>query len=102
MTHASPWLRRIEIALWILGVALLGAYAGSTVARWNYQAQQERALFKRGPATVAGAESGVRQLGASAAAANSATTSRPESVDRASLARRNATPAVERASASNR
>ena len=47
---ASDWFRRVEIALWVLGMCLLGAASGATVVRWNYQRQQERALFSRGPA----------------------------------------------------
>src|SRR5512141_1042428 len=47
---ASKWFRRAEIALWVLGMCLLGAASGATVVRWDYQRQQERALFSRGPA----------------------------------------------------
>jgi sortase A len=43
-------LRRIEIAFWILGLSLLGFACATTFDRWNYQAQQERALEERGPA----------------------------------------------------
>lgn len=50
MKSASKWFRRVEIALWVLGMCLLGAASGATVVRWNYQRQQERALFSRGPA----------------------------------------------------
>jgi sortase A len=42
-------LRWLEIALCILGVSLLGVALEDTWSRWNYQAQQERAL-ERGPA----------------------------------------------------
>lgn len=44
-TRASSSLRRIELALWALGLALLGAALTHTWARWRYQAQQERILF---------------------------------------------------------
>jgi sortase A len=52
MRKARGWQRRLELVLWIIGISLLGAASGATVARWNYQAQQERALFEveRGPA----------------------------------------------------
>ncbi|MEO8380326.1 MAG: sortase [Acidobacteriota bacterium] len=49
MKKASPWLRRIELALCFVGVVLLAGASGETFTRWNYQAQQERAL-ERGPA----------------------------------------------------
>ncbi len=52
MKSSSKILRRVEIALWVLGVSLLGVVFGDTLARWNYQAQQERAL-ERGPAVFA-------------------------------------------------
>ena len=52
MTHASRSLRRVEIILWVLGLSLLGVAFAATLARWNYQAQQERALFERGPAAL--------------------------------------------------
>jgi sortase A len=54
MKHASRWLRGIELALWVVGLSLLGIALESTLARWTYQAQQERALFERGPAVSAG------------------------------------------------
>jgi sortase A len=49
MTYARSF-RRIEIALWFTGIALLGLALWSTVNRWSYQEQQERALFQGGPA----------------------------------------------------
>lgn len=46
MTQAAArLLRRAEIALWVIGIALLGVALAATLSRWNYQAQQERALF---------------------------------------------------------
>lgn len=45
MKVASRSLHRIEIALWYLGIALVGVALGATFDRWNYQARQERALF---------------------------------------------------------
>ena len=44
MTVASRSLRRIEIALWIFGLSLLGVALGATVHRWGYQAEQDRAF----------------------------------------------------------
>jgi sortase A len=46
--HATNALRRIEFALWFVGAALLGIAFAATFARWNYQVQQERALFEGG------------------------------------------------------
>ena len=46
----SKWPHRIELALWAIGLALLGVAATSTITRWHYQQQQERALFDGGPA----------------------------------------------------
>ena len=46
MTSGSRWFRRVEIALWVLGISLLGGSLGATVHRWNYQAEQERVLFR--------------------------------------------------------
>jgi sortase A len=46
----SKWLRRLELALWSVGLVLFGGAAASTATRWHYQEQQERALFDRGPA----------------------------------------------------
>ena len=51
MKFAPVTLRRIEMALWILGVCLVGGASGATFSRWNYQVQQERALFGE-PAVV--------------------------------------------------
>src|SRR5688572_377151 len=48
----SSNFRWIEIALWSVGIALLGTALMQTVFRWNYQAQQTRALETRGPAIV--------------------------------------------------
>src|SRR5688572_22955401 len=45
MAHTSRWLRRVEIALCIVGISLLGTALGETLVRRNYQAQQERALM---------------------------------------------------------
>jgi sortase A len=57
---AVPWLRRGEIALWVIGFSLLGwALAAILIAR-VYQARQERAFFppdmKRTPATRGGGD----------------------------------------------
>src|SRR5688572_30815490 len=49
MARSSSWLRRVEIALCIMGISLLGTALGETLARRNYQVQQERALVG-GPA----------------------------------------------------
>ena len=38
------------MTLWVIGIALLGSAFAATLDRWNYQSQQERALFERGPA----------------------------------------------------
>jgi sortase A len=46
MTFASRSLRRLELALWAIGISLLGGALGATYDRWSYQAQQERALFQ--------------------------------------------------------
>ncbi|HYI13666.1 MAG TPA: class D sortase [Thermoanaerobaculia bacterium] len=45
MKIAPRWLRRLEISLWYVGIALVGVALGATFDRWQYQAQQERALF---------------------------------------------------------
>jgi LPXTG-site transpeptidase (sortase) family protein len=45
MTHASSWLRRMEIALWIMGLSLAGVALGASFQRWQYQKSQEQALF---------------------------------------------------------
>ncbi|HEX7419943.1 MAG TPA: class D sortase, partial [Thermoanaerobaculia bacterium] len=50
MIARSKWLRRLELALWSVGLVLFGVAAASTATRWHYQEQQERALFDRGPA----------------------------------------------------
>ena len=50
MSTVSKSLRLVEVVLWVLGLTLIGAAFGETRARWNYQAQQERALFQGGPA----------------------------------------------------
>lgn len=39
-------LRRVEIALLLIGLALLSGALGATYDRWRYQRQQERALFE--------------------------------------------------------
>lgn len=44
MTAAANWLRRIEIALALAGIAFLGGALAATVHRWDYQARQERAI----------------------------------------------------------
>ncbi len=49
----SSTYRWIEIALWSVGIVLLGTALMQTVFRWNYQAQQTRALEERGSAIVA-------------------------------------------------
>jgi len=49
MKRSSRLLRLVEITLCIAGVSLLGVVLGETLLRWDYQAQQERAL-ERGPA----------------------------------------------------
>jgi sortase A len=46
MKKSSRKLRRVEIALWILGLSLLGVALGTTVQRWKYQAEQERAFLR--------------------------------------------------------
>jgi LPXTG-site transpeptidase (sortase) family protein len=50
MSFRTPWLRRIELALWIIGVSLVGVAFASTFDRWNYQQEQQRALFEGAPA----------------------------------------------------
>lgn len=49
MKRSSRLLRLVEITLCIAGVSFLGVVLGETLLRWDYQAQQERAL-ERGPA----------------------------------------------------
>ncbi len=61
-TAAAKPLRIVELALWVAGLSLLAIAFEATFARWTYQAQQERALFPRGPAAVVG----TRQHSASA------------------------------------
>lgn len=61
MTSASRSVRRLEVALWIVGFCLLAAALGATFQRRQYQAQQTRALFEtaatyRGSDARAGAE----------------------------------------------
>jgi sortase A len=46
-------LRLLEMTLLLVGVSLLGIAAAGTASRWKYQAEQERALFKPGPAVPA-------------------------------------------------
>lgn len=55
MKIASKVVRRVEMILWISGIILIGGTSGATFARWNYQMQQERALFERGPAVASAA-----------------------------------------------
>ena len=50
IVRSKKWWRRLELALWSVGLVLFGVAASSTVTRWHYQQQQERALFARGPA----------------------------------------------------
>ena len=54
MKITSKWLRGFELALWVMGLALLAIVSKTTLGRWTYQAQQERALFQRGPALSVG------------------------------------------------
>lgn len=56
MRDVSKSLRLVEIMLWVLGLSLIGAAFGETRERWNYQAQQERALFQGGPAASVSTE----------------------------------------------
>jgi sortase A len=44
MTVAAKWLRRLELALFIGGVSLLGGVFAATLVRWNYQSRQESAF----------------------------------------------------------
>jgi sortase A len=44
MRRTSQRLRRVELALWALGILLVGVALVATSARWSYQAQQERAF----------------------------------------------------------
>lgn len=57
---AAPWLRRGEMALWVVGLSLLGWALATTLMSRMYQARQERALFspemRRVPATSAAAD----------------------------------------------
>jgi sortase A len=48
-------LRLVEIVLCVAGISLLGFVLGESLLRWDYQAQQERAL-ERGPAVSVGAD----------------------------------------------
>lgn len=49
--RVSKSLRLFEVTLWVLGISLLGAAFGDTLDRYQYQEQQERALFQGGPAS---------------------------------------------------
>ena len=51
MKGSSRLLRLVEIALCVAGISLLGFVLGESLLRWDFQAQQERAL-ERGPAVV--------------------------------------------------
>jgi sortase A len=44
MRVASRALRQTELALWYVGIALVGVALGATYDRWNYQVQQQQAL----------------------------------------------------------
>lgn len=68
----SRWFRRAELALWILGVCLVGGALGATWSRWQYQAEQERALFG-GPAVSAAVGARSATVPAVAASTPSAT-----------------------------
>lgn len=52
MRRPSSWLRRVEIALWFIGVCLLGVALEATVDRQRFQAKQERLLDQRRAATT--------------------------------------------------
>jgi len=62
MKIPAKWLRLLELALALAGVSLLGVGFAATAQRWNYQARQERALFRStqvvasSPAVQAGEE----------------------------------------------
>ena len=43
--YAPRLLRRVEVALWVVGISLLGVALGATLYRWHYQTQQERAIL---------------------------------------------------------
>lgn len=53
MRRRSKRLRRVELALWALGILLVGVALVATSARWSYQAQQERAFDAIAPEPVA-------------------------------------------------
>jgi sortase A len=56
---SAPWLRRGEIALWVIGFSLLGWALAATSMSMVYQARQERAFssdMRQDPATRAGAD----------------------------------------------
>jgi sortase A len=56
---AAPWLRRGAIALWVIGLSLLGWALAATLIARVYQARQERVFspgMKRDPATRAGVD----------------------------------------------
>lgn len=44
MTVAAKWLRRLELAFFIVGISLIGGVLAATFVRWNYQSQQELAF----------------------------------------------------------
>jgi sortase A len=46
MTGAAKWLRPFEIALTVAGVSFLGGAFAATVARWDYQTRQDRAIVR--------------------------------------------------------
>ncbi len=52
MKRSSRSLRLVEIALCVVGIALLSYVLGESFVRWDYQAQQERALLEPAPLVV--------------------------------------------------
>lgn len=94
MKRVSKPLRLMETVLWVLGLTLLGAAFGETRERWNYQAQQERALFERGPAVPAASEASVAHTPLPVPESEPARESAPESRSVARRAAATAAPVV--------
>jgi sortase A len=79
---ASRVLRRVEIALLVIGLSLLGVALGATALRWNYQAEQERAFEQVMAASqMASAEIAFDPLPLPGEPSSSAIESTPEEAD---------------------
>jgi sortase A len=92
MKRSSRFLRLVEITLCIAGISLLGVVLGETFLRWDYQAQQARAL-ERGPAVSVRANVPVIEVAPEPAAVASAETVGPPDPVKASPVERVKEPA---------